>query len=600
MFSYIALAWNPKAEQPTATARQLATSLGSDRRWRVALSRPGLAVFAAGERPDINQAYLLAAGRGVILGKLFQREGPAPAPGHFADRAGESDGIVRTAGGQLVDRYWGRYVAFIEAADGDLHVLRDPSGALPCFRMHHDGVDVVFSWLEDVLTGLPSIPLPSVNWECLAAHIAFVELTGRPTALEGISQVLHGERVPLGTDRGPARLLWNPGDHAAADPVSEVDQASDALHEVVRHCATAWASCYESVVLRLSGGIDSSILACCLSEHDTRTRITCLNYHSPGSDSDEREYARLAASRAGRELVEIERDAGFRLEQMLDVARTPSPTNYLGRLGARTDAELAVAVGAPALFTGTGGDQLFFEFGEWWPAADYLRTRGIDVGFIGAALHAARLGRVSLWRAMRLALADRFRRRPPPLHAARPWKLGTEALWEPTRHPARFLHPVHAEASPLPIGKLMQVQQFTHFGGYYDPYQREAAPELVNPLLSQPLIELCLRIPTYVLTLGGRGRGLARRAFAEDLPPEIAGRRSKGGLQEQIETVLTRNLDLARQVLLDGELVKQGLLDRRLLESALAGGPRAAPGRAGEIHMYIGVEAWLQQWRRPS
>ncbi|MBE0547905.1 MAG: hypothetical protein IH627_09685 [Rubrivivax sp.] len=141
----------------------------------------------------------------------------------------------------------------------------------------------------------------------------------------------------------------------------------------------------------------------------------------------------------------------------------------------------------------------------------------------------------------------------------------------------------------------MQVQQVTHFGGYYDPYQRHAAPELVNPLLSQPLIELVLRIPTYVLTLGGRGRGLARRAFAQDLPPEIVSRRSKGGLQEQITTILARNLAFARQVLLDGELVRRGLIDRSRLERALSGGPGAV-GRAGEIHMYIGVEAWLQRW----
>lgn len=596
MFSYIALAWDPKAEEARGAARRLADELQREQRWWISLHRPGLEVFAAGERANINQAYPLADGRGVVLGKLFRREGPALSTKHFADSPDESDSIARTAGGHLVDRYWGRYVAFFVATGGEPVVLRDPTGTLPCFRMRHDGVDIVFSWLEDVLTGLPSIAPPSVDWECLAAHVAFVELTGRPTALKGISQVLHGELVRLGTIGETARLLWNPIDHARAALVTEVDQASDALHRVVSDCATCWASCYESIVLRLSGGVDSSILACCLSQQYTRTDVTCLNYHSPGSDSDEREYARLAALRAGRALVEVERDPDFRLEPVLDVARTPSPSNYLGRFGARTDAELAASVGAPALFTGTGGDQLFFEFSQWWPAADYLRARGLDRGLISAALDAARLGRVSVWRAMRLAIADRFRRMPPPVYTERPWKLGTEALWESTRFPERFLHPAHTDASSLPIGKLMQVQQFTHFGGYYDPYQREAAPEMVNPLLSQPLIELCLAIPTYVLALGGRGRGLVRHAFANDLPPEIARRRSKGGLQEQIETVLVRNLNFARQLLLDGELVKHGLLDRRTLESALAGGPRAAPGRAGELHMYIGVEAWLQRW----
>lgn len=595
MFRYVALSWDPMAGEPSAAARHLASGLENTAQWHVALRRPGLAVFSTGEKPNVNQSYALAGARGAVLGKLFRLDGSGLPHNHFIASVEASAEIVQTAGRSLVERYWGRYVAFIEAEPGGFLVMRDPSGALPCFRMQHGGVQVVFSWLEDVLGRLPSVAPPSVDGECLAAHIASGELTGHPTALAGVSQVLPGEAIRLGGRDVAARLLWSPSEQASLAPITDPAQASEALREVVRRCVLAWASCHESILLRLSGGVDSSILACCLSERDTRARVTCLNYHSPGSDSDERPYARLAAAMAQRELVEMERDPGFRLEQVLDVARTPSPMNYLGRLGARTDAELAAAAGAPAMFTGSGGDQLFLEFAGWWPAADYLRLQGFDRGFMAAAMDAARLGKVSVWRAARLAFGDRFRRRPPSMQTTMPWALATDTVWETMRQPRRFLHPVHADPSGLPIGKLMQAQQVTHFGGYYDPYQREAAPELVNPLLSQPLIELVLRIPTYVLTLGGRGRGLARRAFAQDLPPEIAARRSKGGLEEQIATVLARNLAFARQVLLDGELVRRGLIDRHRLERALSGGPGAV-GRAGEIHMYIGVEAWLQRW----
>jgi asparagine synthase (glutamine-hydrolysing) len=288
---------------------------------------------------------------------------------------------------------------------------------------------------------------------------------------------------------------------------------------------------------------------------------------------------------------------------VLDVARTPNPSNYVGRLVAQMDADTADLVGAQAMFTGAGGDQLFYEFYRWWPAADYLRLRGIDRGLGGVLMDAARLGKVSVWSAAWHALVDRFRVQPPAAPLARPWALATEALWARPRHAEAFHHPAFAEGAGLPIGKLMQVQQLTHVGGYYDPYQRAAAPELVNPLLSQPLIELCLRIPTYLLARDGRPRGLVRQAFSDLLPPEIVRRRSKGGLQELLDTVLQLNLDFARQVLLDGELVRQGLLDRRRVESALAGGPGAAPGRAGEIHMFIGVEAWLRRFGtagRPS
>lgn len=595
MFRYLALAWDPDRPLPAAAARRHAAGLRGATGWRIALDRPGLLVGCTGERPGINQAYPLDHHRGVVLGKLFDPHG-APTPvDHFRARPGESDAVGRQGAGPLIERHWGRYVAFTESPEGGFRVLRDPSGTLPCLHLNHDGVDVVFSWLEDLLALLPDLPGPAVNWAHLVAHLGGGELTGAPTALDGIRQVLAGELVPVGAHHERARFAWRATDHAHAKPLDDVAEASAALRRTVMACARSWASCYDTLLLRLSGGIDSSILASCLSASRTRARVTCLNYHSAGADSDERPYARLAAARAGRELVEAERDDSFRLERVLDVARTPNPSNYLGRLVVQTDADLASVLGAPALFTGAGGDQLFFEFYRWWPAADYLRSRGIDRGLPGALVDAARLGKVSVWRAAGHALADRFRVRPPAAPLDRPWTLATDALWAPPRNAARLHHPAYADGAGLPIGKLMQVQQLTHHGSYYDPYQRAAAPEIVNPLLSQPLIELCLRIPTFVLARGGRPRGLVRQAFADDLPPEIVRRRSKGGLQELLATVLQRNLGFARQMLLDGELVRHGLLDRRRVESALAGGPGAAPGRVAEIHMFIGVEAWLQR-----
>ena len=151
--------------------------------------------------------------------------------------------------------------------------------------------------------------------------------------------------------------------------------------------------------------------------------------------------------------------------------------------------------------------------------------------------------------------------------------------------------------SGLPVGKLNHVRMLLHPIAYYDPYERERAPDVVNPLLSQPLIELCLRLPTYLLTHGGSGRALARRAFATELPPEILMRRSKGSIDQHLKNVLTHNLPMARELLLDGELVARGLLDRRRVEAALSGRPQAATVHVTEIHGHIAVEAWLQRWR---
>lgn len=595
MFRYVALSWDTRSASASAAASRLLNEARGDTGLCQAFDGPGLQVLTAGAQGRINGVLPLADGRGVILGKVFDRDARAIPADHFSRRPDESAAVTQRAGGLLVEKYWGRYVAFVGSPHRGWRVVRDARGGLPCFRVRHEGVDIVFSWLEGLLSTLSSLPLPGVAWDCVAAHLAFGSLNGRPTALEGITQVLPGEAVPVGGDGKASQLLWTPAAYARTEPIDDVRAACDALRSTVRRCVQAWAGTYPALVLRLSGGLDSSILASCLAADRIPVPVTCLNYHSPGADSDERAYARLAAQRAGRELVELRRTEDFALEQILALALTPGPVNYTGRFVTQMDMEVARLAGAPAMFTGAGGDQLFFEFQRWWPAADYLRLRGIDSGLPAALMNAARLGKVSLWRTVRGAAADRLRKGMPPPIIDRPWALATERVWATLSDPARFNHPAASDPAGLPIGKLMQVLQLLQVGAYYDPWHPDTTPETVHPLLSQPVVELCLRIPTYLLTLNGRARGLARKAFATDLPVEIVNRRSKGGLQEVIQTILDRNLGLARQLVLDGQLADRGLIDRRRAELALSAAPGAGSVKAGEIHLYIAVEAWLRR-----
>ena len=599
MFRYIALAWDDGRPTRSVFARRIGLELQAHSDWHAALLRPGLQVFTTGARQGVNGPYPLPAERGVVLGKVFRRRDLHAQPERNISLTGtEAARILDSRGHALVREFWGRYVAFVQTMSGSTCVLRDPSGTLPCFLIQHDGVSIVFSWLEDALAMLSHMKPPGVNWDAVAAHILMGDLGGRETALEGVSQILPGQVVDLGTEGSV--LLWDAVAIARSPAAHSATEAAELLHEAVRSCARSWASCYETILFRLSGGVDSSILLSCLASGGTPADVLCVNYHSQGSDSDERLYARLAAARAGRDLIERERDPDFRIDRILEIARTPSPIPYSGWMNAATDARLATAHSAAALFTGAGGDALLFEFPRWWPVADYLRLRGLDGGFAAAALDAARLGKVSVWKAVALALVDRIR----PTLLAREFSnhlalLGQDLSGKRIQR-ERFVHPGLVAGTGLPIGKDAQTRALMHPVGYYDPFEKASAAELVNPLLSQPLVELCLALPTYLLTQGGRGRALARRAFASDLPRQIATRRSKGGMEEHIEEVLLRNLDFAKGMLLEGELVRRGLIDRGKVEEVLSGRPTALAGHLGQIHPLIGVEAWLSRWSGPG
>jgi asparagine synthase (glutamine-hydrolysing) len=582
MFRYFCFHWDPAHPAQAARAQALDVALQRAAGWQPALASDGLRAYTIGSRLGVNGVYPLPSDQGVVLGRLFRREDRPAASADVDLSANEGARILRTEARALVDDYWGRYVAVLRSNRGGAQVLRDPSGALPCFHVDVEGVAVVFSWLEDLLAFTPDRPVPAVDWGAIAAELSLGHLGGSATALAGITQILPGRLVPLGDDDTPTVTLWRVVDIARRPADDAPGIAAARLRQTVIDCVQAWASCHGSILLRLSGGVDSAIVLGCLAATSDQARVTCLNYHSPGSDSDERGYARLAATQAGVDLVEKARDSAIRLDDILTVSRTPTPEAYLGRFGTgRVDAEVASLHGARAMFTGSGGDQLFFQLRCTWPAADYLSVHGPGRAFVRAALDAARLGRVSLWRSMRDAVSG-------------PAAIDTTAPLD------RYVHPDLLRAADLPIGKFHQVQALIDPFGYYDSYLREAAPELVSPLLSQPLVELCLALPTWTLTHGGRGRALARRAFACELPREIATRQSKGGMEEHVEALLRHNLPFARELLLDGHLVRRGLLDRRKVEAALAGRLSAADGHVGEIHQGMAVEAWLQRVTAPA
>ena len=596
MFRYFGFSWNPQHPAQAAFALQLENVIRRAEGWQRALSGSGIRVFTFGNEQRANRVYPLPKDRGVILGRLFRRRDYSSDAAGLELSSAEGAKILRTDGQVLVDGYWGRYVAVLRSEQRGPCLLRGPSGALPCFLRYVEGVAVFFSWLEDLLAFTPDIPAPRVDWNAIDAITLTGHLGGRRTGLEGVSQIMPGQLEQLADDARKPMTLWSPVDIARKPVEWEQDIAAAELRRRVVDCISAWSSCYDEIVLRLSGGFDSAVLLGSLVAKPTGSTITCLNYHSVGSDSDERNFARLAALRSRVELIERERDSAFRLHDIRAVSAMPAPAGYTGRLDAsRIDAEVAMAHRAQAMFTGGGGDQIFFQHRCTWPAADYRSIHGLGPDFVRVCLDAARLGNVSLWQSIRRALAGKAPRDVQAEGIGRFFTLARHDALDSLKNVDHYTHPDLASAADLPIGKFNHVQELIDPPGYYDPYLTTKAPELVQPLLSQPLVELCLVLPTWLLSYGGRSRALARRAFANDIPREIASRQSKGGMDEHLATILQRNLSWAREVVLDGRLVQTGLLDRSKVEAVLAGRSSGVHTHANEIHHYIAIEVWLQK-----
>jgi asparagine synthase (glutamine-hydrolysing) len=159
-------------------------------------------------------------------------------------------------------------------------------------------------------------------------------------------------------------------------------------------------------------------------------------------------------------------------------------------------------------------------------------------------------------------------------------------------------HPWAADAEDLPKGKQLQIRLLAEVTNRHRPLPRfERAPQH-HPLMSQPLMETCLQIPTYLLVRGGRERGLAREAFADRVPPEIIRRRDKGSIVSHATEVIRQSEAFVRELLLGGVLADAGIIAPSELEPYIVQGQPFREDHFLPLLACIAAEVWARTCTR--
>ena len=605
MYRYLALIWNPSDERARLVSIALTERLmGGPGEWERALSEAGVNLFHAGRRHGSSDTVPLDRRAGAVLGRIFTRNIQEPlSASRVTFDGGESAEIVTSGARRLLEKYWGRYVAIVRNGHtGEVWVLRDPSGGLPCWLVVHEGVSIVCSDIADC-EALRLGPF-TVNWSYIAGFVAYPGLQVRATALNEVSEVQAGERIRFSAGSMQRSMVWDPVELARSTPIESYDEAVTSLRATTIGCVHTWAACYDGIVHNLSGGLDSSIVLSCLASAPSRPKLVCLNYFGTGPNEDERHYARLMAGRVSAELVECQLDPTLvRLEGLRGLRHSPRPWFYIYELEhGRTEGELAERQGADGLFSGAGGDGVFFQARAELAVTDYLFQHGLRSGLVRTAIDAARVSRKSIWPLLWQAVRARlFEPAWDPVKLAKPFErtIVNREVLAAIKRDESFVHPwlTPEVTRGVPPGILWHIMSVSLPPAYYNAFQRGAYPERTLPLLSQPLVELCLRLPTYLLISSGLDRALARRAFEGDLPGEIVRRKAKGRADQHVRNILDANLELVREMLLDGLLVSRGLLNRKVLERYLTRESSPADFQYSEIlQEHLCTEAWLRTW----
>ena len=619
MFRYIVIAWNVKSASDSDAASKLRRRIqgSSVSSWRPALDRPGMYAACIDHEFGLDTTIPVGDCRGVILGTIFRSHGSChsnqPTPIRSLSLS-DSEEIIRSKGRSLISDCWGYYVAALHYPENaGAVVLRGPVSPLACFHVELGTLNVFFSHLDDCID-LKITPL-SINWDSITAQVMGGDHLTNETAIEEIDSLEAGECAECKLDGCSRHVYWDPRSFLEERSPTAFDQATQSIRLATEYCVRAHSSRHDRILVQLSGGLDSSIVLSSLSRAPHTPSITAVNYYSRGS-GDERRFARSMAERANCRLIERPRNRQLDLRRFLNCNRTVRPVmNFSAPDVEARNISLARELNATAIFDGELGDNVFGSHPSPGVLVECFRQGGLGSGFLGTAVDYAMLTKQSVWRTLAMARREALSLRTDPdfssagemqrVYGAIGARSAILASAEAEDHHRsmgdRFLHPWLKQSRRIAPGShallfgLITVLSST----YHSPFSGPHDPLRVSPLVSQPLLEVALRIPTYLHCRFSQDRAVARVAFAHVLPPEILQRGlGKGGPGLWAREVVENNTRFLREFLLDGILVRRRLIDRTKLEIVLS--PRVVKSTVvvGDIFAKLYIEAWLRAWQQ--
>jgi len=538
---------------------------------------------------DEKSLHRLGNQSGAVIGTLFHRYGSSHAVEKL-DGADQS-AIVETGGDHLLKRFWGRYVAVLPRPDGHV-VLRDPSGMLTCHYVTSGGVFAFASSLE-LLRSVQSLE-PLLDEHGLGRALYLPALPTENSALQGVKNLLPGMAVEIAKGRARSVPRWNPWDHVPAASNAPVDKVAG-LRRMTQACVGAWARLHDKGLVGVSGGLDSSIVAAAL--HMAGNDLSCVTVMTRDPIGDERPYARALTAHLGVRLEEEAYELGDIDLDRSTVAHLPSPSGRLDAMAydvalLRTMQQTEVN----AIYTGHGGDNIFYMSRSARPLADRYLSEGFslrlwetikDLGVLtglgpfaimGHAVRAYRkFGKSYVWQS------------DPSFLSA---ELAIEQARTPIEHPWLDI----PEEMGLP-GKVAHIAMLMRMQHSIESYHERGGMPVIHPLVSQPLVEYCLSIPTWYQCRGGHDRAAARQAFADLLPRLVIDRRQKGSPDGFSFEVVRHYRKQMRERVLDGYLAAASLLDRTQVERALAPGALNSAATTLRLLHLVDAEAWISHWR---
>ena len=467
--------------------------------------------------------------------------------------------LYEDKGTALLEDLEGMYgFALLDEREQRIFLARDRFGEKPLYWAPiGNGTGIAFASELKALMPFPCLDR-RLDLAAIAQFLAVRCVPAPRVHLRGVRKLMAGEALTVDANSGIRRWrYWVPemsmnGDQAPATREEAVREIRRRLLDSVRLRLRSDVP----VASFLSGGIDSTFVACAISEVEPGAKLSTFCASFEDEQLDEAPYARAIADRIGSDHHEVRFSSTEVLssfEALIDHYDEPFadasmfPTFAVCRAGRQV---------CKVMLSGDGGDECFagyqqlFQYYSWH---SLRRTPGVN-RMAGAVQHHWRKSWRGIGPLTFLSSSDWELLYPEgeiqrilglfDKEAQNEAAIGLEELRASAVHHARLRYPLSAiEAVTmgyLPDQTLVKVDRASMRSGL----------ECRTPFLDRSLVEFVRKLPAHYHFERGLGKALLRRALPDWVPPEIRWRDKRGftpPLATWLRTTLRSHLENALQ-----------------------------------------------------
>jgi asparagine synthase (glutamine-hydrolysing) len=496
----------------------------------------------------------------------------------------------------------GEYALVVLDQASDVLVLtHDALGVLPLFYSAQ-GQTIYFGSHLSLLAKL--IPDPDLDESYIAEFLLRGECLGERTIYRDVRRLGVGRTMRYRARGGVELQTWRLGDVAELHyrDLGDYDEHFRELLQLAVSTAVDGRTWSE-----LSGGLDSSTIACMAHHLDLRDLETISIIYPTSTTADEYSWIKVvhAEKRLRGHLIDGDKHKPFSLMPDRPIEE-PSRLHTMWPVFCEYE-KLLSAHGVDVLLSGNGGDQVLF--GETaFPihVADYVRRLRIISGIRQVARWSSKNGndgsdRSLTHRVLNTAASPAFSYRrgyairyeqdravPERSSWVSPDLLGRTGAGSAVRAPTPRMPTIRGQAYYEQIWRMT-----SNAGRSWS--QNTTAYRWRHPLLYRPLVEFMCSLPWQQQVVAGQDRVLQRRALAGILPEETRARRTKAGPDEAVYEGLRTNPDIVELLTARPLIAQRGYVDQTAWRTAVQGAQFGFVPSSAMFEAAVTLEMWLLQ-----